>query len=129
MIATGRIRRVDDLGRIVIPKQIRETLNINEGDPLEFFYTKNEVILKKYTPGFDCNNQEVVDRDVIACYKNGDEIIIIERYPNGKYYVHYGYDEKSGTCFSTAGDFYYFYEAEDVLYSHRPNAVKLISKE
>ena len=39
MIATGRIRRVDDLGRVVIPKQIRETLNINEGDPLEFFYT------------------------------------------------------------------------------------------
>ncbi len=51
MKATGIIRRIDDLGRIVIPKEIRRTLTINEGDPLEI-YTENNgnIILKKYSP-------------------------------------------------------------------------------
>lgn len=51
MKATGIIRRVDDLGRVVIPKEIRRTLRIREGDPLEL-YTSNqgEVIFKKYSP-------------------------------------------------------------------------------
>ncbi|MEG2985225.1 MAG: stage V sporulation T C-terminal domain-containing protein, partial [Peptostreptococcaceae bacterium] len=50
MKATGIIRRIDDLGRIVIPKEIRKTLRIREGDPLEIFTAKNgEVILKKYS--------------------------------------------------------------------------------
>lgn len=51
MKATGIVRRIDDLGRIVIPKEIRRTLHINEGDPLEV-YTKSEgeIILKKYSP-------------------------------------------------------------------------------
>ena len=50
MKATGIVRRIDDLGRIVIPKEIRKTLHINEGDPLEV-YTKSEgeIILKKYS--------------------------------------------------------------------------------
>lgn len=51
MKATGVVRRIDDLGRIVIPKEIRKTLRIKEGDPLEIFTDKNgEVILKKYSP-------------------------------------------------------------------------------
>ena len=49
--ATGVVRRIDDLGRIVIPKEIRRTLRIKEGDPLEIFTDKEgEVILKKYSP-------------------------------------------------------------------------------
>ena len=49
MKATGVVRRIDDLGRIVIPKEIRKTLRIKEGDPLEIFTDKEgEVILKKY---------------------------------------------------------------------------------
>jgi AbrB family transcriptional regulator (stage V sporulation protein T) len=49
--ATGVVRRIDDLGRIVIPKEIRKTLRIKEGDPLEIFTDKEgEVILKKYSP-------------------------------------------------------------------------------
>ena len=51
MKATGVVRRIDDLGRVVIPKEIRKTLRIREGDPLEIFTDKDgEVILKKYSP-------------------------------------------------------------------------------
>lgn len=51
MKATGIVRRIDDLGRVVIPKEIRRTLRIREGDPLEIFVDRDgEVILKKYSP-------------------------------------------------------------------------------
>lgn len=51
MKATGIVRRIDDLGRVVIPKEIRRTLRIREGDPLEIFVARDgEVILKKYSP-------------------------------------------------------------------------------
>ena len=48
MKATGIVRRTDDLGRIVIPREVRETLNIECGEALEFFTDENCVILKKY---------------------------------------------------------------------------------
>lgn len=51
MKATGIVRRIDDLGRVVIPKEIRRTLRIREGDPLEIFTAADgEVIFKKYSP-------------------------------------------------------------------------------
>jgi AbrB family transcriptional regulator (stage V sporulation protein T) len=51
MKATGIVRRVDDLGRIVIPKEIRRTLRIREGDPLEIYTEKDGgVIFRKYSP-------------------------------------------------------------------------------
>ncbi|MBQ3549023.1 MAG: AbrB/MazE/SpoVT family DNA-binding domain-containing protein [Oscillospiraceae bacterium] len=50
MKATGIVRRIDDLGRVVIPKEIRRTMRIREGDPLEIYTTKEgEVIFKKYS--------------------------------------------------------------------------------
>ena len=48
MRATGFVRRVDDLGRIVIPKNIRQTLHILEGEPMEIFVDENKVIFQKY---------------------------------------------------------------------------------
>lgn len=48
MKATGIIRRIDDLGRVVIPKEIRRTVRIHEGDPLEIFVEDGAVIFKKY---------------------------------------------------------------------------------
>ena len=49
MKATGIVRRIDDLGRIVIPKEIRRAMRIYEGDPLEIFFdTDNNIVLKKY---------------------------------------------------------------------------------
>ena len=51
MKATGIVRRIDDLGRVVIPKEIRRTMRIREGDPLEIYTnTGGEVIFKKYSP-------------------------------------------------------------------------------
>lgn len=51
MKATGVVRRIDDLGRVVIPKEIRKTLRIKEGDPLEIFTDKDGgIILRKYSP-------------------------------------------------------------------------------
>ena len=49
MKATGVVRRIDDLGRIVIPKEIRRNFKINEGDSLEIFVDSNGIILKKYS--------------------------------------------------------------------------------
>ena len=51
MKATGIVRRIDDLGRIVIPKEIRRTMRIREGDPMEIFTSREgEILLKKYSP-------------------------------------------------------------------------------
>ena len=51
MRATGIVRRIDELGRVVIPKEIRRTLRIREGDPLEIYTDHDgEVVLKKYSP-------------------------------------------------------------------------------
>lgn len=62
MKATGIIRRTDDLGRIVIPKEIRRTMNIREGDPLEIFIdtkTNSVCFSKYYTLGIE--NDEIID--------------------------------------------------------------------
>ena len=50
MRATGIVRRIDDLGRVVIPKEIRRSMRIKEGDPLEIFTDRDELMLKKYSP-------------------------------------------------------------------------------
>lgn len=54
MKATGIIRKVDELGRIVIPKEIRTTLEVEEGTPLEIYVEDEQVILKKYEPDSEC---------------------------------------------------------------------------
>lgn len=51
MVATGIVRRIDDLGRVVIPKEIRRALRINDGDPLEMYRDgMNNLVLRKYQP-------------------------------------------------------------------------------
>ena len=63
MKATGIVRRTDYLGRIVIPKEIRRTLEIVEGDPLEIYTEYGQIILKKYEPTcILCGNaRDVID--------------------------------------------------------------------
>lgn len=64
MKATGIVRRIDELGRVVIPKEIRRTLRIREGDPLEIFTDREgQIILKKYSPIGELNefSQEYCD--------------------------------------------------------------------
>ena len=80
MKATGIVRRIDDLGRVVIPNEIRRTLRIREGDPLEIYTaTDGEVIFKKYSPvgelsAFASQYAEVLSRvsglPVIICDKD-----------------------------------------------------------
>ena len=83
--ATGVVRRIDDLGRVVIPKEIRKTLRIKEGDPLEIFTDKEgEVILKKYSPigelsEFATEYAETLAKTTghIACITDKDTVIAV----------------------------------------------------
>ena len=60
MKATGIVRRIDELGRVVIPKEIRRTQRIRRGDPLEIFTTgEGEVIFKKYSPVGELHGVEI----------------------------------------------------------------------
>lgn len=85
MKATGVVRRIDDLGRVVIPKEIRKTLRIKEGDPLEIFTDKEgEVILKKYSPigeltEFATGYAETLSKTTghIACITDKDTVIAV----------------------------------------------------
>ncbi len=85
MKATGVVRRIDDLGRIVIPKEIRKTLRIKEGDPLEIFTDKEgEIILKKYSPigelsEFATEYAETLAKTTghIACITDKDTVIAV----------------------------------------------------
>ncbi|MFW5976733.1 MAG: AbrB/MazE/SpoVT family DNA-binding domain-containing protein [Bacillota bacterium] len=51
MKSTGIVRKIDDLGRMVIPKELRKTMDINKKDPMEIFVENDRIILKKYEPG------------------------------------------------------------------------------
>lgn len=76
MKATGIVRRIDDLGRVVIPKEIRRTLRIREGDPLEIFTDREgQVILKKYSPIGELN--EFSTEYAQALYDNTNHAVII----------------------------------------------------
>ena len=76
MKATGIVRRIDDLGRVVIPKEIRRTLRIREGDPLEIFTDREgEIILKKYSPIGELN--EFAGEYVESLYETTRHIAII----------------------------------------------------
>lgn len=65
MKSTGIIRRVDDLGRIVIPMELRKTLNIREKDALEIYVENDKIILGKYSPNMACVlTGEVTDQNI-----------------------------------------------------------------
>lgn len=63
MKSTGIVRKIDDLGRMVIPKELRNTMGIDKKDPMEIFVEEDKIILKKYEPGciFCGNVEDVVD--------------------------------------------------------------------
>ena len=84
MKTTGIIRRIDDLGRIVIPKELRRNFRINNGDTLEVFVDMDSIILKKYSPmetieeaasryvdGFN----KVIKHNIVVCDK--DKVIAV----------------------------------------------------
>ena len=49
--STGIVRKIDDLGRIVLPSELRKTLDLKNNDPMEFFTKDNQIVLQKYMPG------------------------------------------------------------------------------
>lgn len=63
MKSTGIVRKVDELGRIVLPVELRRSLNINEKDPLEIFVENDKVILTKYAPAdiFTGETKDLID--------------------------------------------------------------------
>ncbi len=77
MKATGIIRRVDDLGRIVLPKELRQTMGIRTGDPMEIYIDADNIILRKYAPGcVFCGNTDAKEvRGVRICERCAGEAI------------------------------------------------------
>ena len=78
MKATGIVRRIDDLGRVVIPKEIRRTMRIREGDPLEIFLHEGGVLFKKYAPSYRGELSNAL-HDAAEYYRNvrEDQLIAI----------------------------------------------------
>ena len=131
MKATGIVRRVDDLGRIVIPKEIRRTLRIREGDPLEIYTEKDGgVIFKKYSPMGDlqefasqmCDSMgeatgriaAIADRDSIIAIHGAPRRELMDR-PNSleleklmKDRVNYLYSRGSGRISAAEGNEKYY---------------------
>ena len=85
MKATGIVRRIDDLGRVVIPKEIRRTLRLREGTPLEIFTDREgEIILKKYSPmmeltAFAGQYAEAMAQStgLLVCITDRDQVIAV----------------------------------------------------
>ena len=85
MKATGIVRRIDDLGRVVIPKELRRTLRIREGEPLEIYTTtEGEVIFKKYSPIGELGDFATTYADALskttgkpACITDRDNVIAV----------------------------------------------------
>ena len=78
MKTTGVVRRIDDLGRVVIPKEIRKTLRIKDGESLEIFLESDNIVLKKYSPFTNLENfyKSYVD-SIYTAIK--DNIMIVDR--------------------------------------------------
>ena len=75
---TGIVRRIDDLGRIVIPKEIRKNLRIKDGESLEIFLSGDSVVLKKYSPLDSLS--EVYNNYVQSIYsETGSDVLIVDR--------------------------------------------------
>lgn len=89
MKATGIVRRIDELGRIVVPKEIRRSLHIREGDPIEIFTDRDgQIVLKKYSPIGELSifAQEYVDATAQilgcpVCVTDRDQIIAVSGMP------------------------------------------------
>ena len=74
MKETGILRRIDELGRIVVPKEIRKKLKIREGDNLDIFVSEDNVILRKYSP---LNDLETILTILLAALKKINNVVIV----------------------------------------------------
>ncbi|TCP24484.1 transcriptional pleiotropic regulator of transition state genes [Scopulibacillus darangshiensis] len=83
MKSTGIVRKVDELGRIVIPKELRTTMGIQEKDPLEIFLEDDRIVLKKYIPDMTCQitgetdtNNLILNNGNLVLSREGAEIVM-----------------------------------------------------
>lgn len=140
MKATGIVRRIDDLGRIVIPKEIRRTQRIREGDPIEIFTNREgEIMLKKYSPigdlsEFAADYAESLAQTTggLACVTDRDMVIAaagpkkkeFEGKPLTKELEHLM--EKRGSVLGTVRDGTYMKLVEDAKEDFEADAVSTI---
>ena len=94
MSETGIVRRIDELGRVVIPKEMRKTLRIKEGDPLEIYANKEELVFKKYSPigelgEFASQYAESLSKaaGIPACITDKDNIIAVSGIPKNLFEI------------------------------------------
>lgn len=131
MRATGIVRRIDDLGRVVIPKEIRRTLRIRESDPLEIFTDREgEIILKKYSPIGELGTFAKEYADALAqtlsclvCIADHDQIVAASG-NNSKDYTGKGISKALETAIAareakaiTNGSFIQIIEGEEIPYT------------
>ena len=131
MKATGIIRRIDDLGRVVIPKEIRKTLKIKEGDPLELFITeKGEAVFKKYGYSIeaDWNKAKAIVKVLtdlpFALYDNYGDIQKYTRVGMPNYY-----DSRDGAIYNYEGDIVGFIYFDDDILNEDANKIIKVLKE
>ncbi|NLA04543.1 MAG: stage V sporulation protein T [Firmicutes bacterium] len=130
MKATGIVRRIDDLGRVVIPKEIRRTLKIREGDPLEIYVDRGgEVILKKYSPIGELGDfaQEYADSlyesmGHISCIADRDTIIAVSGAPKKEFVnrplssaVEKVMEDRRSVLINDTSGHQYYEEADDMI--------------
>lgn len=83
MKSTGIVRKVDELGRVVLPIELRKTLGIKEKDPIEIFVDEDKIILKKYEPNMTCaitgevsnDNLRILDGKLILSQQGAEQLI------------------------------------------------------
>ncbi|KRD82532.1 transition state regulator Abh [Bacillus sp. Root147] len=69
MKATGIVRKIDNLGRVVLPTELRRTLNIKKNEPVEIFVDNKNIVLKKYSPNLACKLTGEVSEDNLILVK------------------------------------------------------------
>lgn len=126
MKATGIIRKIDDLGRIVIPKEMRKTLRIREGDSLEIYVERNgEIVLKRYAPLGEIIDEINIYAEVLykstgfnVCITDNKEVIAISGATKRKYI-----DSK------LSDELIYILEMRELYINKKDRSVKITQKD
>ena len=130
MKATGIVRRIDDLGRIVIPREIRKNLRIKEGDPLEIFTTTDgEVVFKKYQMHDDVEWQKA--KEMVKCFTSLP-FALYDNYGDIQAFTKMGipdyYDNCEGAIYNTEGDIAGFIYFNGDIPTEEVNKIKKVLK-
>lgn len=79
MKSTGIVRKVDDLGRLVIPMELRRNLGIDVKDPVEIFTNDNQIILQKYQPNTEKSEVTIALEKMVSEMKNPNVVDVLQR--------------------------------------------------